>query len=68
MELVHEIFGNEVGPSNHVDWVSEDRHEDLATDLIEVVHYHFVYLHEDNFILDIVLIENDVVIWVWHFW
>lgn len=68
MEFVHEIFGDEVRPSDHVDWVSEDRHEDLATDLIEVVHDALVDFHENNFILDVITIKNDVIIWIWHFW
>ena len=68
MELVHEIFGHEIGPSDHVHWVSKDRHEHLATDLVEIVHNNLVHLHKDNLILDIVLIKNDVIIWVWHFW
>jgi hypothetical protein len=67
MELVHEIFGDEIGPSDHVDRVSEDRHEYFATDLIEIVHDNLVNFHENNFILDIILVKNDVIIWIWHF-
>jgi len=53
MELVHEILGDEIGPPNHVDWVSKDWHEDLVTDLVKIVHDSFVDLHEDDLTVDV---------------
>jgi hypothetical protein len=35
--------------------------------LIEIVHDNLVNFHENNFILDIILVKNDVIIWIWHF-
>jgi hypothetical protein len=66
MEFIHEIFGDEIRPTNHVNRVTKDWHENFVTDLIEVFHDDFVCLHENYLIYDVLGVQDDVVIWIWH--
>lgn len=52
VELVHEVFGDEIGPSNHVKWVGEDWTVDFATDGVQVLQDLLVDLHEDDLLVD----------------
>ena len=57
MELVHEILGNELRHVHDVEGVSEDREVDLVTEQVEVLERLLVELHEDDFALNIVLVN-----------
>jgi hypothetical protein len=37
MHFVHQILGDEVRPAHHVLWVTQDRHEYLIGDLVEIL-------------------------------
>ena len=54
VELVHQVLGNEVGPSHHVEWVAEYGQVDLVTEQIEVIKNLLVDFHEDHLLVDVV--------------
>lgn len=62
MELVHEVFRHELRPTDHVDWVAKNWHEDLVTDLVEAVYDIAAHLHEDDFVVNISSLKDDVII------
>jgi len=59
VELVHQVLGNEVGPSHHVEWVAEYGQVDLVTEHVEVIKNLFVDFHEDHLLVDIVRGDDD---------
>lgn len=59
VELVHQVLGDEVGPSHHVEWVAEDGQVDLVTEQEEIVENRLVELHEDHLLIDVVWGDDD---------
>lgn len=59
VELVHQVLGNEVGPSHHVEWVAEYGQVDLVTEQIEVIKNLLVDFHEDHLLVDVVGGDDD---------
>lgn len=57
MESIHQILGYQVRPSDHVKWVSEHWHVDIAADSIKVGKDLSVDLHEDEFLAHVGFIK-----------
>ena len=57
MESIHEILGNQVRPSNHVEWVTKHWHVNVLTDTVEVLKDVLVNFHEDDLLRHVAVIE-----------
>jgi hypothetical protein len=53
MESIHQVLRYQVGPSDHVEWVSKDWHVNIVAHTVEVLEDWLVDLTEDNFLLDV---------------
>lgn len=53
MEFIHQVLAHEIRPSNHVEWVSKNWHENVITHEMESLKNFFADLHEDDFILNV---------------
>lgn len=60
VEFVHEIFGDQIGPSKHVERVSKNWHENIVTDAVEVFDDWFVDFHHNNLGVDVVRVEHQL--------
>ena len=64
VELVHKIFGDKIGPTNHVEWIGKDWTVDFVTDSVKVLQDLLVDLHEDDLLVNGLQADVNLIIFV----
>ena len=64
VEFVHEVLGDQVGPSHHIERVGEDWAVHLITNGVEIIKNLLVDFHYDDLLSNIIHVDGNWIIFM----